>query len=142
VTQTGPSAISAPIELQLVAPDGAFVPVEADFGYDPDDPFAIRAEFTLTEGEAPVVWIFARDLITAGLEAPAGQGDVALWPSQSRGEPVVCLALSSPGGQALLECRREDLEGFLEQTLCTVAAGDESRHLDVDTPIDRLLEGS
>ena len=142
MTQTGPSAISAPLELQLVAADGAFVPVEADFAYDPVDPFAIRAEFRLSEDEAPVVWVFARDLISAGLEAPAGQGDVSLWPSQSRGEPVVCMALTSPGGQALLECRREDLSGFLEQTLSTVAAGDESRHLDVDTPIGRLLEGS
>lgn len=142
MTQTDPSAISAPLELQLVAADGAFVPVEAAFGYDPGDPFAVRAEFRLDADGEPVVWVFARDLITQGLEAPAGEGDVALWPSQSRGEPVVCLALSSPAGQALLECRREDLEEFLEQTLDTVPAGDESRHLDMDTPIDRLLEGS
>ena len=136
------AAIVAPVELQLVAADGAFVPVAASFGYDPCDPFAVRAEFWLTAGEDPVVWVFARDLIAQGLETPAGQGDVGVWPSRSQGEPVVCLALSSPNGQALLECPRADLAGFLEQTLATVPAGDESLHLDVDTPIDQLLDGS
>ena len=137
-----PAAIVAPVELKLVAADGAFVPVEASFEYDPSDPFAVRAEFWLTEGEDPVVWVFARDLIAQGLDSPAGEGDVGVWPSRSHGEPVVCLALSSPNGHALLECQRADLAGFLEQTLATVPAGDESLHLDVDTPIDLLLDGS
>ena len=88
------------------------------------------------------MWVFARDLIAQGLESPAGEGDVGVWPSRSQGEPVVCLALSSPNGQALLECPRADIAGFLEQTLGTVPAGDESLHLDVETPINQLLDGS
>ena len=142
MTQSGPAVIVAPVELQLVGADGACVPIDAAFGYDPVDPFAVRAEFWLGEADEPVVWVFARDLIAEGLVAPAGQGDVGVWPSRSQGEPVVCFALSSPSGQAVLECRREDVTEFLDQTLATVPAGDESRHLDVDTPIDQLLDES
>ena len=142
MTQPAPGSITAPLELQLVSAAGTSMPVEAAFGYDPGDPFAVRAEFTLAPDDEPVVWVFARDLVVQGLHAPAGQGDVALWPSRSQGQPMVCLALSSPDGQALLECRRGDLVAFLDQTLATVPAGDESRHLDVDTPLVRLLDGS
>ena len=141
MTQSGSAAISEPLELVLVSADGDCVLVDAAFGYDPADPFAVRAEFWLG-AESSVVWEFSRDLLTQGMQAPAGEGDVSLWPSRSQGEPVVCLALSSPGGQAVLECRRGDLEGFLERTLATVPAGAESDHLDVDAQIGRLLSGT
>ena len=137
-----PEAIVAPVELQLVGSDGASVPVEAAFGYDPEDPFAVRAEFWLDADDEPVVWVFARDLIAKGLDSPAGEGDVGVWPSQSHGEAIVCLALSSPGGRAVLECRRDDVSEFLEQTLATVPAGHETRHLDVDASLVRLLDES
>jgi Streptomyces sporulation and cell division protein, SsgA len=141
MTQPMPAPVFTPVELQLVAPDGTFLPIEAAFGYDPLDPFAVRAEFRIDEADEPVVWVFARDLISQGLAGPAGQGDVAVWPSQSGGAQVVCLSLTSPAGQALLECRRADMEAFLNQTLATVPAGDESNHFDLDTPIERLLDG-
>jgi len=139
MSPSGP-AISAPLELQLVSPDGACVPVDAAFAYYPEDPFAVRAEFTLDPNEEPVVWVFARDLVLRGLQAPAGEGDVSVWPSRSLGRPVVCLALSSPDGQALLECQRDDVVAFIDQTLATVPAGAETQHLDVDTQLERLLD--
>jgi hypothetical protein len=40
-----------------------------------------------------------------------------------------------------MECRRCDMESFLNLTLATVPAGAESGHLDLDTPIERLLDG-
>jgi len=133
-------AISAPLELQLVSVEGACVTVEAAFAYDPGDPFAVRAEFSVGPDNEPVVWVFARDLVVQGLQAPAGEGDVSVWPSRSQGRAVVCLALSSPDGQALLECQRDDVVAFLDRTLATVPAGDEARHLDVDSQLDRLLD--
>lgn len=139
MSQPGPATISAPFELQLVSAEGVALAVDAAFSYDPGDPFAVRAEFSLEPGDSPVVWVFARDLVVQGLQSPAGQGDVAVWPSRANGQPVVCLALSSPDGQALLECRRADLVAFLDLTLATVPAGEETRHLDVDTPLARLL---
>jgi hypothetical protein len=142
VTAHLPEAIVAPVELHLVGSDGASVPVEAAFAYDPEDPFAVRAEFWLGEAEEPVVWVFARDLIAKGLDSPAGEGDVGVWPSRSHGEAIVCFALSSPGGRAVLECRRDNVSEFLEQTLATVPAGHEGRHLDVDASLVRLLDES
>ena len=135
----GPT-ISAPLELQLVSVDGASVPVEAAFAYDPYDPFAVRAEFTLDPRDEPVVWVFARDLVLRGLQAPAGEGDVSVWPSRSLGRPVVCLALTSPDGQALLECQRDDLVAFIDLTLATVPVGEETQHIDVDTQLERLFD--
>ena len=141
MTMPSTAPISVRIELQLVSTDGSSLPVEAVFGYDPGDPFAVRAQFGATPAEHPVVWVFARELVTQGLLAPAGEGDVALWPSRSQGRPVVCLALSSPDGQALLECRREDLADFLDKTLASVPMGHESQHVSLDGQLERLLAG-
>ena len=141
MTHSGSATISAPCQLNLVSADGAAVAVEADFSYDAGDPFAIRAEFTLDPDSAPVAWVFARDLLVQGLHAPAGQGDVAVWPSRSQGRPVICLALSSPQGHVVLECQRDDLVTFLDRTLTTIPTGDETAHLDVDASLVRLLDG-
>ena len=142
MTQPSAAAISTRLELRLVSIEGAFLPVEAAFRYEPSDPFAVRAEFQLVPGDEPVVWVFARELVLDGLQGPAGRGDVALWPSRSQGQPVVCIALSSPDGQALMECRRGDLVRFLEQTLARVPAGEESHHVNLDVHLERLLADS
>jgi hypothetical protein len=145
MNQPSPATICVPIELRLVPLEGDAVPVRASFEYDPGDPFAVRAEFHLDEAAEPVVWVFARDLVTEGLRGPAGQGDVSLWPARSDSGPgsVVCLALSSPDGQALFECDTDRVVEFLERTFATVPPGDESRHLDLDDgALERLLDES
>jgi hypothetical protein len=116
------------------------VPVTARLSYDPADPFAISVSMR-TDGSPTVHWVVSRELLAAGLLAPAGDGDIGVWPSTSKGSEVVCVSLSSPDGQALLYGRHGDVAAFLERTFSEVPAGSESDLIDIDGLIEQLLRG-
>jgi hypothetical protein len=86
--------------------------------------------------------VFARELLTAGLHRPAGIGDVQLWPCRSHGLDVVCIALTSPEGEALLHAPARTLKAFLERTAATVPPDTEHGHLCLDEELSRLLAES
>ena len=132
-----PTAIAAEVELRLVMPHTAKVPVAVDLGYDVDDPFAVTAAFRGDEGT--VEWVFARDLLHEGLDRPSGEGDVQVWPSSTAGSSVVCLSLSSPSGRALFEVPLGELAEFLGRTYAAVPTGAEADHVDVDAELALLL---
>jgi hypothetical protein len=121
---------------------GTDVPVlmTAHLQYRVDDPFAVEAQFDVGDGP-PVRWLFARDLLDLGLVQAAGEGDVHVVPSRDPlGLPTVQLHLSSPDGMAVLEAAADDVLAFLEQCYLLVPPGEESRHLDVDGTLERLLQ--
>lgn len=126
------------VQLHLVVADETAVPVNAALSYDPADPYAVTAVFHADDA-APVEWTFGRDLLMAGTAAPSGDGDVVVWPWVSNDRQVVCIALSSPSGEALLEAASEDVSSFLRASYELLPSGQESDHLDVDGVIDRLL---
>lgn len=128
------------LQLHLVVAGEEALPVDAALCYRPSDPYAVMAVFHADEA-APVTWTFGRELLAAGLEEPSGEGDVGVWPSTSRGAAVVCMALCSPSGQALLEASRADVEAFLTASFELVPSGTESAHLDLETTLERLLAG-
>ncbi|BCJ30107.1 MULTISPECIES: SsgA family sporulation/cell division regulator [Actinocatenispora] len=138
-----PTTVEVEASLQLVAPDSVMLPVRSSLRYDPTDPYAVHVLFHpdgVTGG--PVSWSFARDLLVSGLTEATGIGDVRVWPwSSSRGD-VVALALSSPDGNALFEVPREILVRFLRRTFAAVPTGEESRYLDVESAVSRLLRQS
>jgi hypothetical protein len=137
MTGPTPTPVTTALDLRLVLGSDRAVVVPATFDYDPAEPFAVTATVATAEGD--VTWIFARDLLDQGLTEPSGEGDVAVWPSRSHGAAVVCVALSSPSGQALLEADRIRLESFLRLSYQMVPAGEESEHLDLDGALDALL---
>ncbi len=128
------------LRLHLVVAGEESLPVEASLRYLAADPYAVTAVFH-ADDEASVAWTFGRDLLAQGLDAPSGEGDVGIWPSTSRGAPVICLALSSPSGRALLEASRDDVRTFLAATYDLVPQGTESEHLDLEEALERLLAG-
>src|SRR5215469_12530291 len=65
--------VSAELGLSLVVPEHGAVPLVASLDYCADDPYAIKMAFHVGTDE-PVEWIFARELLAAGLEGPAGEG--------------------------------------------------------------------
>jgi hypothetical protein len=132
------ATVSAELGLSLVVPEHGAVPLVASLSYSADDPYAIRMAFHVGT-EEPVEWIFARELLTAGLAGPAGEGDVQVWPSADRGEEVLNLALSSPFGEAHFEAPRSETAEFLERTFGMISAGRESEFLDLDSELDELL---
>jgi Streptomyces sporulation and cell division protein, SsgA len=131
-------SVSAELGLSLVVPGHGAVPLVASLYYSAHDPYAIRMAFHVGTDE-PVEWIFARDLIFAGLEGPAGEGDVRLWPSDARDCRVLNIALSSPFGEAHFEAPLDATADFLNRTFCVIAEGHESDYIDVDGELDELL---
>jgi hypothetical protein len=130
--------VSAELGLSLVVPEHGAVPLVASLCYSADDPYAIRMAFHVGTDE-PVEWIFARDLLAVGLEGPAGEGDVHVWPTEDHGRELVNIALSSPFGEAHFEAPRSSTANFLTRTYEAVAPGHESEFVDVDAELDELL---
>jgi len=136
-----PTCVQTDLQLRLVIAGSVPLPVRAGLRYDVLDPYAVQVSFhTGAAGDGDVVeWTFARSLLSEGVAAPAGEGDVQVWPSTSVGQSVVCLSLSSPSGKALFEVPLRELVEFLAQTYEAVPTGCESEHVDVDAELALLL---
>ncbi|MCW2571911.1 MAG: sporulation and cell division protein SsgA [Frankiales bacterium] len=135
------TSVNTELQLRLVVPGAASLPVRAGLGYDVTDPYAVQVAFhtgTGNDGEI-VEWTFARQLLTDGVTAPVGEGDVQVWPSTSAGVTVVCLSLSSPSGKALFEVPLPELVDFLGQTYAAVPTGAEGQYVDVEAELALLL---
>ena len=135
MNRSSSTTISAELGLKLVVPQQTIVPLVASMYYSGSDPYAVRMAFHVGTDE-PVEWIFARDLLAAGVESRQGDGDVHVWPSaasitetgeldvigapESRGIPgkVLNIELSSPFGRAHFEAPAEAMS-----TLVGIAVG-------------------
>jgi len=104
--------------------------------YEAADPYAVRLIFGLGSCEETVEWVFARELLSAGMTADAGQGDVRISPGSERNLSV---ALSSPSGDATLAMPRQLASDFLLASYELVWPGCESQHLDLDHEVESLL---
>lgn len=137
------STVTADLQLRLVVPGSSALPVRAVVRYDVEDPYAVQVAFHTgpaeRDGGDVVEWTFARQLLTDGVSAPVGEGDVQVWPSSNAGFSVVCLALSSPSGKALFEIPLAELVEFLGRSYSAVPTGQEGVHVDVDAELAMLL---
>ncbi len=136
-----PVTLSTEVQLSLVVPGAITLPVRARLKYDVYDPYALTVAFHTGGADTSdtVEWTFARQLLMDGVTAPAGQGDVRVWPTTTGGEGIVCLSLCSPSGKALFEVLIADLVDFLAMTYTAVPTGTESEYVDVDGELALLL---
>ncbi|GEC09601.1 cell division protein [Streptomyces spinoverrucosus] len=82
--------------------------------YDPDqDPRAVRIGLP-----GPHEWTFARDLLEQGLRAPAGSGEVRVWPC---GRVQAVVEFHSPQGTAVVQFDTKALIRFLRRTYLVAA---------------------
>jgi hypothetical protein len=132
------NVVERELEMQLVLSPERSIPVPARLAYRTDDPYAVHITFHVGS-DAPVKWTFARELVVEGVFRPSGHGDVRIWPTKVDGRAVVCLALSSPDGEALLEAPADAVSGWLEGTLRAVPPGTEHEQLSLDDGLTRLL---
>src|SRR5215469_12688023 len=132
------ATVSAELSLRLVVSDQRSVPLVACLYCRAQDPHPIRMAFQVGTDE-PVERIFARDLLAVGIEGPAGEGDVQIWPTDSDGHELLNIALSSPFGEAHFEARRSSTTAFLTRTYEVIAPGHEADYVDVDSELDELL---
>ncbi len=135
---TAPLIVSQAVTLDLIDSTGTSTPIEAELQYDPRDPYAVTTVFMT--GRSQVRWTFGRDLLTAGLYEPSGDGDVHVWPClDSDGHAVVIVELCSPDGEALVQARTGDLSAFVDRMSKAVVPGTESEHLDLDATIAAIF---
>jgi len=156
MNRSSSTTISAELGLRLVVPQQTIVPLVASMYYSGSDPYAVRMAFHVGTDE-PVEWIFARDLLAAGIESRQGEGDVQVWPSLvscaetedldvigpvETGGRVLNIELSSPFGQAHFEAPARDMSAFLQRTYQIVPPGRESSHIDMETELNALLRSA
>lgn len=153
MNRSSSTTISAEMGLRLVVPQQTIVPLVASLYYSGSDPYAVRMAFHVGTDE-PVEWIFARDLLAAGIESRQGDGDVRVWPSARScamtdgldviggadvDGAVLNIELSSPFGQAHFEAPARAMSAFLQRTYRLVPAGKESTYIDIETELSDLL---
>ena len=132
-----PVSVVDDVDLRLVVPGDEGLLLTATLRYEASDPYAVEATFRA--GDEAISWVLGRDLLSDGLQAECGEGDVRVWPTVEDSRSVVMLQLSSPDGQALLAADAGGLEAFLARTYDAVPLGYEGDHLDVDRAIAELL---
>lgn len=133
------STVTCELRVRLVLSSESSLPIPASLRYDTADPYAVHAAFH-TGAEDTVDWVFARESLAEGLHRPTGIGDVQIWPSRSHG--IVCIALASEEGEALLHAPAKVLESFLRRTDAVVPPGTEHGHLNLDQELSRFLAES
>lgn len=129
-------AVSAELEVALIAPDDVVVPLDASLYYTSRDPYAVRVAFHVG-ADRPNEWTFARDLLAQGLMTCAGVGDVQLWPSD---DATVTLQLCAPQGSARFHAPAEGIAAFLTATYNLVELGQEAREIDIEAELALLRE--
>lgn len=131
-------ALSHDITLSCLDPWGRTVDVPTTLGYREDDPYAVSLTFHSNSGN--VEWVVSRTLLLQGLAAPAGEGDVKVYPSiDDRAHAVAVLDFSSPDGRLVATASAREIQTFLARTFAAVPVGTESDHLDLDGLIADLL---
>jgi hypothetical protein len=134
--------VSYPMTLQLLSSLSGARPLPAEFHYYPSDPLAVTVLFD-TASESPVRWVFARELLSEGLEHQTGIGDVSICPVEDEfGLPSIQIQLSSPDGDAFIVAPAEQVEDFLARTWRAVPPGTEQMHLNIDIALEALLNGA
>ncbi|MFD3739406.1 sporulation protein SsgA [Streptomyces sp. CB00316] len=126
------------LELKLVLSPERSIPVPARLTYRTDDPYAVHIAFHIGS-ESPVHWTFARELLVEGVFRPCGHGDVRIWPTKIDNRGVICVALTSPNGNALLEVPSVAVAAWVERTLRVVPPGTEGDRLGIDEALAELL---
>ncbi|MGD3111086.1 SsgA family sporulation/cell division regulator [Streptomyces sp. YGL11-2] len=132
------TVVERELELGMVLSPERTIPVPARLAYRTDDPYAVHVTFHVGS-DSPVNWTFARELLVEGVFRPSGEGDVRVWPTKLDGRSLVCMALASPDGDALLEAPAAAVSAWLERTLRIVPPGSEHAHLGIDEGLSELL---
>ena len=134
-----PRTITTPLPLTVATGNGE-AELTGELRYDPSDPFAVSLAIGTECGE-PVIWTFARDLLSSGVTAASGEGDITIEPAnaevghEERALRITlatdCLATMTAPASRIVE--------FLVETFTVVPTGSELDRVDLDAEIAALL---
>ena len=132
--------ITTPLPLVVTTGAGE-AELDAELRYDPADPFAVSLAIG-TECGDPVVWTFARDLLSAGVGSPQGEGDITIEPDfatdMNSDERMLRITLATDCLATMLAPAANVVE-FLVETFTVVPTGTELDRVDLDAEIAALL---
>jgi hypothetical protein len=135
-----PRTVTTPLSL-VVSTNTGEAELDAELRYDPADPFAVSLAIGVECGE-PVVWTFARDLLAAGVSAPAGEGDITVEPdpvaAMDENERMLRITLATDCLATMMTSSARVVE-FLVETYALVPTGSELDRVDLDAEIAALL---
>ena len=135
-----PRTITTPLSLVVSTGTGE-AELDAELRYDPADPFAVSLAIGVECGE-PVVWTFARDLLSAGVSAPTGEGDITIEPDPASAldedTRMLRITLATDCLATMLASSDRVVE-FLVETYAIVPTGSELDRVDLDSEIAALL---
>ncbi|MFF1869364.1 SsgA family sporulation/cell division regulator [Streptomyces sp. CB03911] len=134
------STVQGHVVMNLVVSNELSFRIMVDLEYDPGDPYAVRFTFHLP-GDAPVTWVFARELLLDGISRPTGEGDVHIHPVGGEELSDVCIVLHSPEGDALLRASAPPLIAFLTRADRLVPMGEELTGGELEAELADILKG-
>lgn len=139
-TPHAPATVQQHCTLELLDVEGV-QHIDTELCYDPRNPYAVTLRFHAgSESNDSTDWVFARELLRAGMLMPVGDGDVHVLPDLTdEGFAAVLIELHAPGGSAVLRAPSWEIDGFLDATFASVPPGSEHVHLSVDDAIAALL---
>ena len=129
--------LTTPTVLELLVDGEQNVPTQAEFRYNPSDPYAVQ--LVVSSGEVTRTWLFARELLVVGLVEAAGLGDIQIWPGFTDVGEVVLIELASEEDEVILAARSSEVTRFLDRTFDLVGVGAETDFCDVDALITMIL---
>ncbi|MFG3206655.1 SsgA family sporulation/cell division regulator [Streptomyces sp. NPDC048192] len=116
------------------------LPIECEFSYHCADPLAVTLIFH-PAGEYPVRWVFARELLTEGLTARSGRGEVEIWPVHREGRRSLWVRVGDTrtGHTALFEIPAQPVVQWLGRSYALVPRGREMANVDWDELTQLIL---
>ncbi|MEV6468200.1 SsgA family sporulation/cell division regulator [Kitasatospora sp. NPDC051702] len=126
--------LTARITMRLMTGDERSRDLDVDWSFRADAPHTVDLDFG--SYQAGSVWTLSRDLLIAGLRAPAGEGDVHI---ELFDDTRVLIALAGAEGIALLAASVDAVDGFLAATARVVPPGSEHTRIDWDQGLADLL---
>jgi hypothetical protein len=126
------------LSVQLVVSHEMSFSASMRLQYEPSDPYAVRAAFTVVGSDETVEWIIGRDLLADGLEGLAGEGDIRVWPAEEHDVCDLHVLFNPPSGTALLKAPAHEIKAFLQETEAVVPRGAEPGHIDLDALLAHL----
>jgi hypothetical protein len=125
-----------PLTLVVSAANGQ-AELPAELRYDAADPFAVTLAIG-TECDEPVVWVFARTLLAAGIGGAVGEGDITVEPAKDLPGRQLRITLSTDC-LATMVAPSDPIVEFLVESFARVPSGTETEHVDFDAEIASLL---
>ncbi|MGV9263754.1 SsgA family sporulation/cell division regulator [Kitasatospora sp. NPDC003701] len=137
--RSGAEATALDLDLRAVVCPGLSVCVKARLRYDVTEPYAVYLDSHVDRAE-PITWMFARELLAAGVTREVGIGDVSIRPGTGEDAGTVLVALGGDEGSVVLRARAAEVMSFLRRADGLVPPGREHEYVDLDGLVRRLLD--